>query len=396
MLNIGSFLTITYDHRAVTKYEQYEFGIDFFTNLSKIMPYPERPYINNLFNGVRDLTKEVKDELISDANGKKKCKEFVMNWLIKQLQTATIFDMLDKFMSIVNADDSISEKQKKSLEKNYISKDYGKFLSDLLIYAISKPNIQYKTSIPLDELEFVTDCNQMCSLCGEPLRLYKAKKTMYRYSIIQIFPEGLSAENEVEFNSIKRRPTKLNHKNNKICVCDTCGDNYAASPIAETYRKLCDRKDAQLRQNDTVATMHTSELDEKVSHVLGKLNHLDFDDNEYKDLRTIPLTIKEKIANNENLRKKINDYAYAYYHYVRRQLSELDDAGFNFKIIANQFQNFYFKLEMTGTKSQETIYYDIVEWIIHKFSLSNDYRTACEIVVAFFVQNCEVFHAISK
>lgn len=51
---------------------------------------------------------------------------------------------------------------------------------------------------------------------------------------------------------------------------------------------------------------------------------------------------------------------------------------------------------MDKSKSQETIYYDIVEWLMHKLSLSNDYRTACEIVVAFFVQNCEVFDEISK
>ena len=394
MLNIGSFLTITYDHRAVASYEQYQYGIDFFEHLSDVMPFPERPYINNLFNGVRDLTKEVKDELVSSAAGKKKCREFVVNWLVKQLQSATVYDMLDKFMNVINSDDSISEAQKKSLEKNYISKDYGKFLGDVLIYAIAKPNIQYKTVVPLDELEFFVDCNQMCSLCGTPLKLYKAKKTMYRYSIIQIFPEGLSDAKEAEFNSIKKRPIQLNHKNNKICVCDTCGDNYASSPVAETYRKLCDRKDAQLKQNDTVATMHTSELDEKVSIVLGKLNTLDFDATEYKELRTEPLTIKEKIANNENLRKKINDYAHAYYHYVRKELSELDDAGFNFKIIANQVQNFYLKLEM-ARKSQETIFYNIVDWIMHKLSLTNDYRTACEIVAAFFVQNCEVFDEIS-
>lgn len=328
MLNIGTFLSLIYEHRASTTYEQYQFGIDFFSNLSEIMPYPERPYINNLFNGVRDLTKDVKDELISNASGKKKCKAFIINWLVKQLQPATIFDLLEKFINIVNADGTITEAQKKTLEKHYNSKDYGNFLSDILIYSIAKPNIQYKTSIPIDELELFTDCNQMCSLCGTPLKLYKAKKPMFRYSIIQIYPEGLSNAKESEFNAIQHQPSDLNHKNNKICVCDTCGDYYSALPIAETYRKLCDRKDAQLKQNITIATMHTSELDEKISIILGKLNTIDFDDTEYKELRTKPLTIKEKIDNNENLRKKINDYAYSYYHYVRKGLSDLADVGF--------------------------------------------------------------------
>ena len=88
--------------------------------------------------------------------------------------------------------------------------------------------------------------------------------------------------------------------------------------------------------------------------------------------------------------------AHAYYHFVRKHLSELDDAGSNFKIIANQVQNYYLKLARSKGKSQSDIYYDIVDWIMHKLSLSNDYRIACEIVVSFFVQNCEVFDEISK
>ena len=396
MLNIGVFLSLVYEHRAKASYEQYQYGTDFFDALSETMPFPERPYINNLFNGVRDLTKDVKEELVSTTKGKTQCKDFVANWLIKTLQSATIFDLFGKFVSIINSDDSIHEKTKKSLLKGYLSKDYVKFLSDVLIYAITQNNVQNVTQIPAVDVEFFTDCNQLCSICGKPLKLYKAKKTMYRYSIIQIFPEGLSPAKVDEFALIASAPANFHHKNNKICVCDVCGDEYAATPTAKIYRLLVDKKERQLLQNEAISLMHTSELDAKISDILSKLNDLNFDSEEYKALQTKPLTIKEKIENNEILRRKISEDAHSYYHYVRKHLSELDDAGVNFKIIANQIQNYYLKLSITKGKTQSDIYYDIVEWIMHKLSLPNDYRSASEIVVSFFVQNCEVFDEISK
>ena len=396
MLNIGVFLTHVYDHRADATYEQYQYGIDFFEALSKTMPFPERPYINNLFNGVRDLTKDVKKELVGDAAGKAQCKSFISTWLVKTLQSATVHNLLNEFVNIINSDGVMSDRTKSNLLKGYVANDYTKFLADVLIYSITQDNVQSVTQIPVDDVEFFTDCNQLCSICGKPLKLYKAKKTMYRYSIIQIFPEGLSTIKSDEFALIAPPPASFRHKNNKICVCDVCGDEYAASPTAETYRLLIDKKERQLLLNETVSLMHTSELDDKISEILGGLNNLDFDSAEYKALRTKPLTIKEKIENDERLRRKINDDAHAYYHFVRKQLSELDDAGVNFKIIANQVQNYYLKLSTKKGKSQSDIYYDIVEWIMHKLSLGNDYRVACEIVVSFFVQNCEVFDEISK
>lgn len=396
MLNIGVFLTHVYDHRAVASYEQYQYGIDFFGALSKTMPFPERPYINNLFNGVRDLTKDVKTELVADAKGKAQCKTFVSTWLVKTLQTATVHDLLDEFVNIINGDPVMAARTKTALLKGYVAKDYTQFLTDVLIYSITQDNIQNLTYVSAVDMEFFTDCDQLCSICGKPLKLYKAKKTMYRYSIIQIFPEGLSATKAAEFASVAPPPADFHHKNNLICVCDVCGDEYAASPVAETYRLLVDKKERQLLKNETVSLMHTSELDGKIADILGKLNDLDFDSAEYKALRTKPLTIKEKIESDERLRRKIIEDAHAYYHFVRKHLSELDDAGSNFKIIANQVQNYYLKLTLTKGKSQSDIYYDIVDWIMHKLSLSNDYRIACEIVVSFFVQNCEVFDEISK
>ena len=128
------------------------------------MPFPERPYINNLFNGVRDLTKDVKTELVSDAKGKAQCKAFVSTWLVKTLQTATVHDLLDEFVNIINGDPVMAARTKTALLKGYAAKDYVQFLTDVLIYSITQDNVQNLTYVSAVDMEFFTDCDQLCSL----------------------------------------------------------------------------------------------------------------------------------------------------------------------------------------------------------------------------------------
>lgn len=49
------------------------------------------------------------------------------------------------------------------------------------------------------------------------------------------------------------------------------------------------------------------------------------------------------------------------------------------------------KLEKGGMKQGDVIEY-LAEWIRNKTNLGTDSKTACQAVVAFFIQNCEVFH----
>jgi hypothetical protein len=65
----------------------------------------------------------------------------------------------------------------------------------------------------------------------------------------------------------------------------------------------------------------------------------------------------------------------------------------NFEDVANDVQRSYRKLSSIGLK-QEEIFTQLVEWFKKKGKARSS--LACEIIVAFFVQNCEVFHALTQ
>lgn len=64
MLNFSSFMHLVYDCRNKQNYDLSVFLTDAFENLMAGNPVGniyERPYLSNLYNGVRELTKEIID-----------------------------------------------------------------------------------------------------------------------------------------------------------------------------------------------------------------------------------------------------------------------------------------------------------------------------------------------
>ena len=66
-----------------------------------------------------------------------------------------------------------------------------------------------------------------------------------------------------------------------------------------------------------------------------------------------------------------------------------------FNLIASEVHNAYETLSST-IGSEEKIFSSLSIWIRNKLGLDDEYITATEIIAAFFVQNCEVFHEITE
>lgn len=71
------------------------------------------------------------------------------------------------------------------------------------------------------------------------------------------------------------------------------------------------------------------------------------------------------------------------------------DTNGEFSIIADQISVTYKKMERNNM-TQDEIVNSLADWIHTSTHMGIKYLLACHIIVAFFVQNCEVFHAIAK
>lgn len=94
---------------------------------------------------------------------------------------------------------------------------------------------------------------------------------------------------------------------------------------------------------------------------------------------TLPYVLKRTIKNN------VVDY----FDFIRKGFADIDKVTpYKFSTIAAQIRSFYCKC-MQINNNQEVIYYSLVDWLDEK---TNHYsKVACEILIAFFIQDCEVF-----
>ena len=121
------------------------------------------------------------------------------------------------------------------------------------------------------------------------------------------------------------------------------------------------------------------------------------DDTELEELPLDALRLDQKILpENRLLKNEEITRVLRYYNFIDNLFSEMDrDGTGDFDLIASEIEVVYKKLD-TGQLSQDEIVDQLAEWIKNKSGVGNRNMRACHIVVAYFIQNCEVFREIPK
>ena len=135
------------------------------------------------------------------------------------------------------------------------------------------------------------------------------------------------------------------------------------------------------------------DLESDISIIVLQLSNLS--DVELAELNYDPVYLTNKFVDNESLiKRRIEGYVHSYFPFVRDRLKEIDGKnGFNQQVLAGQIRNCYLKMRDNCT-NKSVIFSQMTDWLNNKtLSISKD---ACEVVISFFVQSCEVFDEITK
>ena len=120
-----------------------------------------------------------------------------------------------------------------------------------------------------------------------------------------------------------------------------------------------------------------------------------FDEKGYEELSLKPVAVAKKIAKENNLLlHSIRDKVIKYFPFIQETFKDIEICRQNkFDIIASQVKTAFLKANEQNL-SQNDIFNKLVEWLYSK--TQNSSRIGCECIIAFFVQNCEVFNEISQ
>ncbi|HCX95302.1 MAG TPA: hypothetical protein DHH42_06490 [Clostridiales bacterium] len=246
---------------------------------------------------------------------------------------------------------------------------------------------------PHDTTLFLREVSHHCPLCGKEL-IYKGQKKKNKlYQIAHIYPNRPTIAQYEALNGVERLGDNSESFENKIALCFDCHSTQDYHTSLSDYNRLLSIKKKLLEQSAISNAIRSLDLENDISIIVLQLSNLS--DVELSELNYDPVYLTNKFENNELLiKRRIEGYVHSYFPFVRDRLKEIDGKnGFNQQVLASQIRNCYLKMRDKCT-NKSVIFSQMTDWLNNKtLSISKD---ACEVVIAFFVQSCEVFDEITK
>jgi intein-encoded DNA endonuclease-like protein len=363
-----------------------------------------------------DISKDMVSNLVkqkSDVHNKIKkasARPEVMEAAIEYFEGEVLTDLNpnledDVCMEIINslkADISVSDKKREELISLYRDGKIGEFLAMSFIYAIGKPNKQSKKKeaqdfeihSAIDDAPLIYEVDNCCPLCPNLLTKTTVKgKTTYKYSIVSIYPGDLADEDAKLFKEAREPAKNLNTHDNKIALCHDCAEDYVLDTELEEYIALFDIKQRYAHNCRIKQELSGMVLEGDINEVIHALGQIDNSEGLQK-LSLAALEIKQKIhPENALLLRDLKNDVLDYYRFIQDVFSQIG----NFELIASEVRATFYKIEK-DYPDQNEIVEQLANWVLEKSDMPSgrNTRRACEIIVAFFVQNCEVFYEISR
>lgn len=354
-------------------------------------------FITSLIQQKVEVQNEIK-KASADPKIIAEAKNYFDDVVFPKININLVDDICHRLTLLYSNDTSVPSNKKADLDNLLTSNDLGNFLCQCFLYALNRDNKSLEHELRTDDNPLLSEVDYQCPLCHSPLIKKIKNKSVKKYEITKIFPNDLSSDEQDLFIANRTPAVHLDSSDNMIALCSDCSESYLLNPELDKYIKLFGLKEYAKKNYQMHVQLSTLNLEDEIKNIINGLYDIN-SNTAMQDFRMDPLLISEKIDPScFVLKQTITSYVLQYYKFIRKLFSELDSFSENrFNIIASEIKIAYETIHPTCS-SQEEIFAKISEWIMKQLNMPNSqkYRISCDIVVAFFVQNCEVFDEITK
>jgi HNH endonuclease. len=242
-----------------------------------------------------------------------------------------------------------------------------------------------------DELILYSEVDGICPLCLKSLIYDKDGKNYKEYEIAHIFPLN-PKKVEVELLKDEERLSKnSNDLSNLICLCTSCHTKFDKPRNVSEYRLLVEKKKNLQKQRKYKEILIDTKIENEIIQIIETLYAENKELYEDDILNYDPKTIDEKVNDTITLltKRKIHLNVQDYFFIIKNKFVELDKiTPTTTELISSQVRTHYLLLKRQ-TNNQKEIFDALVDWITKRTN-QNNYEAA-EIIVSYFIQNCEVF-----
>lgn len=241
---------------------------------------------------------------------------------------------------------------------------------------------------------YLIEVNNRCPLCGKTLQSRKQKKRdEKKFEIAHIFPNSPTSEQLKELDNVPLLGENSESFENKIALCLECHHTQDFHTKREEYLKLYQIKTDILASTTTKESLSRLNIENDISKIIQKLTSIS--PQELLELRMTTVPIANKFTNEESLLKnKVQDNVNRYFNFLKENFIQVEGLnGFNFNDFSQEIKSAFLKVEKR-LQSKNQIFMHLVNWL--DIRTQHQSMLACEIIISYFIQTCEVFHEITK
>lgn len=243
------------------------------------------------------------------------------------------------------------------------------------------------------KLLLFAEVNGICPTCPNQLIYEKNKKKYKRFEIAHIYPLN---PKKLEFELLKNEEkldSDPNSLNNLICLCVDCHTKFDKPRTVLEYQNLVAIKKKLINRNLEREIWNNTKLEDEIYVIIDLLSERDFEFETDDILNYDPQTIDNKTDSSITFltKRAIHRNVQDYYSQINKRFSELDKiAPLTTETISSQIRTHYLTLaKQEMTRSQKDIFDGMVNWLSKRTNQPSN--EASEIVVSYFIQNCEIF-----
>ncbi len=249
------------------------------------------------------------------------------------------------------------------------------------------------TFTPNQNIILFNEVDGVCPMpmCSDELMYEKAKSKQKNYEIAHIYPLNAKPDEEKMLENEEKLNEDLNHLDNLICLCVGCHTKFDKPRTLDGYREMVTLKKGILLKNKERGNWKNSDLTHDIYAIL---DFLSTNENLFTDISIIeyePKTIDDKTNSTitKLIKRKIKSNVEDYYHIIKVKFKEIDSLKpLTTEILSSQIKSYFLKMSQQYS-NQADIFNALVDWI--QIKTNQPSREASEIIISYFIQNCEVF-----
>ena len=244
-----------------------------------------------------------------------------------------------------------------------------------------------------DKLILFSEVEGMCPLCPNSLMYEKSSQNRKNFEIAHIYPLNPKKEELELLKNEEKLSSDPNDLKNLICLCVSCHTKFDKPRTIEEYIQLVSIKKTLSRLTKDKSLWGDTKIENDIQEIIRILATEEIDLSKEDILNYDPKEIDRKVNDTITLltKRKIHRNVQDYFQIVKSKFIELDKiTPLTTETISSQVKTHFLLLCKEHKDVNQKIIFDaLVTWLSKRTKQDND--EASEILISYFIQNCEVF-----